>query len=82
MLIKNPKLFIISVFSLLIIPYLVPDEHFVLKDLPFYEVAHLADFEACQARLEEREKKCHEGTLRQALTASSPTSNSIVHPPA
>ena len=61
---------------------LVPGEHFVLKDLPFYEVAHLADLEARQAHLEEREKKCQEGMLRQGPAASRPASSSIVRPPA
>lgn len=59
-------------------PSLVPDKHFVLKDLPFYEVVHLADSEARKARLEECEKKRHEGTLRQALIASCLVSSSIV----
>ena len=56
-LIKNPKSFIISVFPWLAPPSLVPDKHFVLKDLSFHEVARLADSEARQARLEKREKK-------------------------
>ena len=38
-LIDNPKLFIIPIFSRLAPPSLVLGEHFVLKDLPFYEVA-------------------------------------------
>ena len=45
-LIDNPKSFIIPVFPRLTPPSLVPGEHFVLKDLPFYEVACLADSEA------------------------------------
>lgn len=55
--IENPKSFIIPVFPRLAPLSLVPSEHFMLKDLPFYEVACLADFEARQARLEEQEKK-------------------------
>ncbi|RVW85303.1 hypothetical protein CK203_045597 [Vitis vinifera] len=49
---------------------LIPNEHFVLKELPFYEIARLADSEAHQAHLEEREKKLQEITLRQAPIAS------------
>ncbi|KAL6311320.1 hypothetical protein AAG906_025538 [Vitis piasezkii] len=45
-LIDNPKSFIIPVFPRLTPPSLVPGEHFVLKDLLFYEVSHLADSEA------------------------------------
>nr|CAN70561.1 hypothetical protein VITISV_031620 [Vitis vinifera] len=43
-LIKNPKSFIIPVFPRLASSFLVPDEHFMLKNLPFYEalqVPHL-----------------------------------------
>ncbi|RVW82921.1 hypothetical protein CK203_038374 [Vitis vinifera] len=45
-LIDNPKSFIIPVFSRLAPPSLVLGEHFVLKDLYFYEVACLADSKA------------------------------------
>lgn len=55
-LIKNPKLFI-PMFPQLAPSTLVLNEHFMLKDLVFYEVACLADSEARQACLEEREKK-------------------------
>lgn len=52
-LIKNPKSFIIPMFTQLASPFLEPDELFMLNDLPFYEVARLEDFEARQAHLEE-----------------------------
>ena len=68
-LINNPKPFIILIFPRLAPPSLVLSEHFVLKDLLFYEIACLANFEARQARLEERERKRQEGTLRQAPIA-------------
>ena len=77
-LIENPEPFIISVFPRLAPLSLEPDEHFVLKDFPFYEVNRLANSEVRQACLEEWEKKCQEGTLRQALTTSHLTSNSVV----
>ena len=51
-LIDNPKPFIMPVFPRLAPLSLVFGEHFVLKDLPFYEVARLADSEARQAHLE------------------------------
>ena len=56
-LIDNPKPFIMPVFPRLAPLSLVFGEHFVLKDLPFYEVARLVDSEARQAHLEEREIK-------------------------
>lgn len=79
-LIDNPKSFIILVFPRLASPSLVPGEHFVLKDLSFYEVAHLAYSEARQTRLEERERKCQEGTLRQVPAAGRPSSSFAVRP--
>ena len=77
-LIKNLKSFIIPVFPWLAPPSLVHDEHFVLKDLSFYKVARLEDYEARQALLKEQEKKCLKRTLRQDLIASYSTSNSTI----
>ena len=34
----------------------MPGEHFLLKDLPFYERAREADAKACQERLDQREE--------------------------
>ena len=45
-LIGSPKSFIILMFPWLTPSSLVLGEHFVLKDLPFYEVARLEDSEA------------------------------------
>ena len=53
----------------------------MLKDLPFYEVAHKTNTKARQERLDQREKKCQEGTLRQAPGGSHPATSSIVHSP-
>ena len=81
-LIENLKPFIIPVFPLLALLSLVPNEHFVLKDLSFYEIDHLVDSEARHDHLEEREKKFQDETFRQTPPASHLTSNSVVHPPA
>lgn len=48
----------IHVFPRLMPLTLVPVEHFVLKDLSFYEVAQLVDAKARQTHMEVREKKC------------------------
>ncbi|RVW86090.1 hypothetical protein CK203_037999 [Vitis vinifera] len=80
-LINDPKSFIIPVFPHVAPPSLIPNEHFMMKDLPFYEVACLVDSEARQARLEEREKKRQERTLRQAPATSRLSSNFVVCPP-
>lgn len=45
----------------------VPGEHFVLKDLPFYEEAHQEGAKARQKRLDQREEKRQEGRLRKTL---------------
>ena len=79
---KDPKPFIIPIFPRVAFSSLVPDEHFVLKDLPFYVVARLADSEARHAHLEQWEKKCQEGTLRQAPIINHLISSSTVRPPA
>ncbi|KAL6350513.1 hypothetical protein AAG906_019160 [Vitis piasezkii] len=69
-LIENPKPFIIPVFPQLASLSLVFDEHFMLKVLPFYEVARLMDSETCQARLEEWEKKHQERKMRTSPPAT------------
>lgn len=44
----------------------VPGEHHILKDLPFYEEAREENAKAHQERLDQREEKRQEGTLRKA----------------
>ena len=44
----------------------VAGEHFVLKDLSFYSEVREADAQARQERLNQREEKRQEGTLRRA----------------
>ena len=46
-------------------------EHFMLKDLSFYEVARFADTKAIQAHLDTQKKKNQEGTLCQAPSSTS-----------
>nr|CAN60233.1 hypothetical protein VITISV_016497 [Vitis vinifera] len=75
--IENPKSFIIPVFPRLALPSLVPSEHFMLKNLPFYEVSCLVDSEACQAHLKEGQKE----TLRQAPATGRLSSSFVVCPP-
>lgn len=50
-ILSHPKSFVIPVFSQLAPLTLVSGEHFVLKDLSFYEVAQLANAEERQAHL-------------------------------
>ena len=54
----------------------VPGEHYILKDLPFYKEVQQADAEKRRALLDDRERRKKEGTLRKApgqkRSASSP----------
>ncbi|RVW70471.1 hypothetical protein CK203_058329 [Vitis vinifera] len=54
----------------------VPGEHYILKDLPFYKEMQQADAEKHRALLDDRERRKKEGTLRKApgkkRSASSP----------
>ena len=76
-LLERPHPFVIPVFPRLAPPTLVLSEHFVLKDLPFYEVTWLFDFEVRQSHFDTLEKKLQDGTLHQApASASRPASNS------
>lgn len=57
-LVKEVKLYILPILPYLAPQTLVPDDHHVLNDLPFYEVARMTDLKARQEWLEQREKKC------------------------
>lgn len=80
-LVKESKSFILPILPCLAPRSLVLGKHYLLKDLPCYEVARVADSKAHQACLEQREKKHQEGTLRQALATNRSTSNSTVSLP-
>ena len=54
----------------------------MLKDLPFYKRAREADTKACQERLDQREKKRQERTLRKALGEKRRHSSPTARPPA
>ena len=60
---------------------LVPSEHYVVKDLPFYEKARAEDSKTKDDQLAQREKKCQEGTLRQALSSSRPATSFTARSP-
>ncbi|KAL6334837.1 hypothetical protein AAG906_022826 [Vitis piasezkii] len=46
--------------------YVVPGEHYTVKELPIYQEAKEADAEKRRALLEDREKRKNEGTIRKA----------------
>lgn len=76
--VKKAKPFIRPILPHLAPKSLVPDEHHVLKDLPFYEVARATDSKARQDRLEQMEKKGQDGMLRQTPATNRLTSSSTI----
>ncbi|RVW74390.1 hypothetical protein CK203_056844 [Vitis vinifera] len=79
---RESQLFIIPILSHLAPRIMVLGEHDMLKDLIFYEVAHATDSKERQDHLEQMEKKCQDGMLRQAPATNHQASSSIVRPPA
>lgn len=80
-LVKESKSFILPILPCLAPQSLVLGKHYLLKDLPFYEVARVVDSKAHQACLEQRDKKHHERTLKQASATNCSTSNSTISLP-
>lgn len=64
--IQEPQPYIIPIIPRRLPRVVVPGEHFVLKDLPFYEEAREADAKARQEHLDQREEKKQDGKLRRA----------------
>lgn len=60
---------------------MVPEEHFVLRDLPFYEEAREADTKARQERLEQRENRRQDGTLWRAPGEKGHMQSATAHLP-
>lgn len=55
--VQEPQSYVLPIISHSLPKVLVPVEHHVLKDLPFYKVAREADAKACQDWLVQKEKK-------------------------
>lgn len=78
--IREPQPYVLPIIPRWLPKIVVPGEHHVLKDLPFYEEAHEADAKARQERLEQRDEKMQEGTLRKAPGEKDQPSSSIAYP--
>ena len=78
--VRESRLYILPILPHPLPNVLVPGEHDLLKDLPFYEVAHVVDPKARQDRLDQREKKREDGMLRQVPCGNRPTTRSTVCP--
>ena len=55
--VREPQPYILNIFLRRLPKVVVLGEHFVLKDLPFYEKAREEDAKACQERLDQWEEK-------------------------
>ena len=81
-IVREPKLFILPSTSPFGSPVIGARRASHVEDLPCYEVARVADSKAHQDRLEQREKKRQDRTLRQTPSINRPTFSSIVRLPA
>ncbi|RVW89501.1 hypothetical protein CK203_043592 [Vitis vinifera] len=64
--VQEPQAYVINILPRKLPKKVVSREHYVLKDLPSYKEVHKVDAQKRQARLDDREGKRKEGTLRRA----------------
>ena len=64
--VREPQAYVTNILPRKLPKKVVPGEHFVLKDLPFYKEARKADTQARRAFLNKWEERRQEGTLRRA----------------
>ncbi|RVX18547.1 hypothetical protein CK203_006551 [Vitis vinifera] len=74
--------YVINIIPKRLSKIVVPEKHFILKDIPFYEEAREVDVKTLQERLEQREKKRQEGKLRKFPGEKGRGSSSAARPPA
>lgn len=65
-MVRETQLYTLNILPRRLPKVVVSEEHFVLKDLPFYVKAHETNAQAHQERLSHREERRQEGTLRRA----------------
>ncbi|KAL6335871.1 hypothetical protein AAG906_003496 [Vitis piasezkii] len=63
---SNPQPYVLPIIPRRLPMVVVPGEHFILKNLPFYEEECEANAKARQEHLDQREEKRQEGKLRRA----------------
>lgn len=79
-IIQEPQPYILPIILRWLPKVVVPGEHHVLKDLPFYEEAHEANAKACQESLDQKEEKSQEWKLRKAPGEKDQASSSATRP--
>ena len=80
--VREPQSYITNILPRKLPKKVVSVEHFVLKDLPFYERARKADAKARQKLLDEQEEKRQEETLRKTCGEKGCDSPPAARPPA
>ena len=80
--VREPQPYVTNILPRRLPKRVVPGEHFVLKDLPFYERARKADVKARQERIDQLEEKRQEGTIRKAPSEKGRYSPPTARPPA
>ena len=65
--IRESREYIINILPRKLPKKVVPREHYILKDLPFYKEVQKADAQKRRALLDDQEGRRKEGTLRKAL---------------
>ena len=72
--VRESREYIINILHRKLPKKVVPGEHYILKDLPFYKEVQQADAEKCRALIDDRERRKKEGTLRKAPGKKQPAS--------
>ena len=79
-IIREPQPYVLPIILRRLPMVMVHGEHFVLKDLPFYEEAHEVNAKARQEHLDQREEKRQERKLRRAPSKKGRASLSATCP--
>ena len=59
--VREPQSYVINIIPRQLSKIVVPGEHFILKDIPFYKEAREVEVKTLQERLEQQEKKGKRG---------------------
>ncbi|RVW24895.1 hypothetical protein CK203_079488 [Vitis vinifera] len=70
--VRESQEYVINILPRKLLKKVVPREHYVLKDLPFYKEVQKADAQKRRALLDDREKRKKEGTLRKLWAKNGP----------
>ena len=80
--VQESREYIINILPRKLPKKVVPEEHYILKDLPFFKEVQQADAEKRRALLDDRERRKNEGTLQKAPGKKRSASSSSAGAPA